>query len=107
MFSIIVAVYPSLIAAQQSEDALSSSGSSRLASPSASVTPTVSETPVPTPAPKALKADMDRDGKVSVHDYSVLVSGFGSNLPMADLNSDGVVNILDYIILSNNFGKTD
>lgn len=51
--------------------------------------------------------DINRDGKVNLADYIILVKNFliANPYPNADLNSDTIVNLLDYSILVQNFLK--
>ncbi len=51
-----------------------------------------------------INGDVDGDNEVTVGDYSILSSQFGTTGPQADLNGDGDVDIGDYSILSSNFG---
>ncbi|MBX7131899.1 MAG: hypothetical protein K1X67_04380 [Fimbriimonadaceae bacterium] len=58
-----------------------------------------------------LGGDIDDDNEVSIGDYAILSSAFGSSpgspnwSRTADLNGDDAVDIADYAILSANFGQ--
>lgn len=58
-----------------------------------------------------LNGDCDGDNEVTIGDYAILSSAFGSCEgdpnwdPRADLNCDGCVDIGDFAILSANFGQ--
>lgn len=47
--------------------------------------------------------DVDGDNEVTIGDYAILSSNFGTSGPDGDLNGDGEVDIGDYAILSVNF----
>lgn len=75
--------------------------------PTLAPTPTPTLTPTPTPIP--ILGDIDKNGKVDIFDYNLLLENFawkgnpGENI--ADLDTDGDVDILDYNLLLENFGK--
>jgi len=48
--------------------------------------------------------DLNLDNAVNIRDFSILVSRWGTNDPVADLNRDGVVNIRDFSILVSRWG---
>ncbi len=50
--------------------------------------------------------DINGDGKVTLTDLSILLSGYGKTTAQGDLNGDGTVNLSDLSILLSNFGKT-
>jgi len=49
------------------------------------------------------RADLNRDGKVNLVDFSILLFNWGTADPIADINSDGVVNLTDFSILLFNW----
>ncbi|MBI2007597.1 MAG: hypothetical protein HYS83_02800, partial [Candidatus Blackburnbacteria bacterium] len=53
-------------------------------------------------------APKERDDRISIIDYSLLVTDFGKNLKYtpADMDFDGDVDIFDYNMIVSNFGKT-
>lgn len=54
----------------------------------------------------SIPGDINRDGKVDIFDYNLLVSDFGKTTATpADLDKNGKVDIFDYNILVGNFGK--
>ncbi len=57
-------------------------------------------------ADNLLEADFNYDGIVSILDFAILRSGFGSGTRyvQGDANQDGTVSILDFAILRANFG---
>jgi hypothetical protein len=60
-----------------------------------------------TTSPECL-ADLNKDGKVDLIDYSILVGQYFKNPmtnPVADLNKDGRVDLIDYSMLVTQFGK--
>lgn len=60
---------------------------------------------VPSSTP-AKPGDIDRNNKVDIFDYNILLTDFGKtgNLP-ADIDKNGKVDIFDFNILLTNFGK--
>ncbi len=59
-------------------------------------------------APTTIPGDINRDGKVDIFDYNLLVAEFGkTGTLVSDINGDGKVDIFDYNILVTNFGKTN
>lgn len=64
--------------------------------------PSISPSPFPTSTPHinmSCRADIDRNGKVDLLDYSVLLKNFLRKAPAnpnADINEDGTVDVLDY-----------
>jgi len=57
----------------------------------------------------AKQGDLNRDGRVDIFDYNILVADFGKTgtpgwIP-SDINGNGKVDIFDYNILVENFGK--
>ncbi|MEO8581624.1 MAG: choice-of-anchor Q domain-containing protein [Patescibacteria group bacterium] len=60
-----------------------------------------------TPSSDVCRADINRNGKVDLADYSFLVADFlNPNFhPESDINQDGVVDLTDYSILVANFLK--
>lgn len=72
-----------------------------------STTPTATLTPIPTPT--YLPGDIDRNHKIDIFDYNLLVTDFGktgtTGFSPADLIPDGKVDIFDYNILVGDFGK--
>ncbi len=87
-------------------------------SPSVTITPTPTSTPTPTPTrtptptntpPAPKPGDLNRDGRVDIYDYNILVADFGKTgspgwIP-ADITKDGKVDIYDYNQLITFFGK--
>ncbi len=70
----------------------------------------ISQSPSPTPTnPTTKPSDLNKDGKVNLHDYQILTSSFGKTgapgFTPADLNKDGKVNLADYNIFIKGFGK--
>jgi len=70
-------------------------------------TPTVTPTPTATPTP--LPGDINKDGKVNISDYNILVTNFGKTgtagfIP-SDIIKNGKIDIFDYNVLVGNFGK--
>lgn len=59
------------------------------------------------PANKAINADLNRDGKVNLIDFSILLFWWGTaggdSDPAADINGDGKVNLTDFSILLFNW----
>lgn len=52
------------------------------------------------PSPASLRtADLNRDGKVNLVDFSILLSKWQSDDEVADINADGTVNIADFSIM--------
>lgn len=49
------------------------------------------------------RADINKDGKVNLIDFSIMLSMWGTSNPKADLNDDGVVNLADFSILLFNW----
>jgi hypothetical protein len=63
-------------------------------------TPVFAETSI------CLAGDINKDNRVNLSDYSVMVQQFSQRGTLsADLNHDQVVNLVDYSSLLNNFGK--
>lgn len=58
-------------------------------------------------APKTLNSDLNRDGKVNLVDFSILLfhwgTAGGNSNPPADINGDGKVNLTDFSILIFNW----
>jgi Bacterial Ig domain/Dockerin type I domain len=58
-------------------------------------------------APKTLNSDLNRDGKVNLVDFSILLfwwgTAGGSSNPPADINGDGKVNLTDFSIMIFNW----
>lgn len=58
-------------------------------------------------APKKLNSDLNRDGKVNLVDFSILLfhwgTSGGTSNPPADINGDGKVNLTDFSILIFNW----
>jgi len=58
-------------------------------------------------APKTLNSDLNRDGKVNLVDFSILLfhwgTSGGTSNPPADINGDGKVNLTDFSILIFNW----
>ncbi len=52
---------------------------------------------------RAVRADINNDGKVNMVDFSMLLFHWGSTSTIADLNSDGKVNIADFSVLLFNW----
>ena len=50
-------------------------------------------------------ADLDNDGQVSMSDFSLFRSAFGTASPDADFNGDGSVNMSDYSSFRSAFGS--
>jgi hypothetical protein len=46
-----------------------------------------------------LKADINKDGKVNLVDFSILLTAWGTSDDKSDINSDGIVNLADFSIL--------
>ncbi len=44
-------------------------------------------------------ADINRDGRVGLPDFSILMHHWGTDEPSADLNKDGVVDLVDFSIM--------
>ncbi|HZU04988.1 MAG TPA: S8 family serine peptidase [Chloroflexota bacterium] len=59
------------------------------------------------PATSSLPCDINRDGRVDIFDFNLLVQNFGKQEPgnPADCNGDGRVDIFDFNILVQNFGR--
>jgi hypothetical protein len=55
------------------------------------------------PNKPSIKGDLDGDGVVGYKDFSMLLSKWGSNDPVADINGDGKVGIFDFSILLSNW----
>lgn len=69
-------------------------------------TPTLTPTPTPTPTPIPLPGDIDKNNKVDIFDYNLLLEDFGKTTPTsADIDADGDVDIFDYNLLLENFGE--
>lgn len=72
---------------------------------------TLGSTPIVGLTVGLINGDCDDDNEVSIGDYAVLSSAFGSSPgsptwnPMADLDGDEEVSIGDFAILSGNFGE--
>jgi hypothetical protein len=53
---------------------------------------------------KQKSADLNRDGKVNLMDYSILTSQFmRTDYPISDINADGKVNLMDFTIMMGEF----
>jgi hypothetical protein len=58
-----------------------------------------------------LEGDANDDGRISIHDFGLLVGSFGKTTgaaefdPRADFDRNGGVNISDFGLLAVNFGK--
>ncbi len=65
--------------------------------------------PISTPTPILLPGDLNRDNKVDIFDYNLLVQHFGNTTcrNVADIDGNCKVDIFDYNILVGNFGKTN
>ena len=57
--------------------------------------------------PKTLNSDLNRDGKVNLVDFSILLfhwgTSGGTSNPPADINGDGIVNLTDFSIMIFNW----
>jgi hypothetical protein len=75
---------------------------------SPSPSPTSTATPTPTPTTSPIPGDIDKNGKVDIFDYNILVGNFGKTGTgiQGDLDNNGTVNIFDYNTLVTNFGRT-
>lgn len=71
---------------------------------------TLTPTPTPIPTPTYISGDINRDGRVDIFDYNLLITDFGKTgnpgFTRADIDNNGKVDIFDYNILVENFGKT-
>lgn len=74
------------------------------------VPPSPSPQPSPSPEPSptcAHNPDVDRDGRISIFDYNVIVASFGSQVTQsnksADINCSGYIDIFDYNALVSRF----
>jgi hypothetical protein len=71
---------------------------------------TVSAAGAVAPRIELINGDADGDNEVSILDYVVLSTAYGTlvadptSMPNADLDGDGEVTILDYLILSTSYG---
>lgn len=82
--------------------------------PIASPIPSPSPRPVASPTPRAtpflLVDDLDGNGVVDIFDYNIIISHFGSRMPIegspADLDHDGNVDIFDYNIFVTNYPRS-
>lgn len=67
--------------------------------------------PTPTRAAIDSATDLNKDSKMDVFDYNVLVGDFGKTGEpgwiLSDINEDGKIDIFDYNLLVQNFGKAD
>lgn len=52
------------------------------------------------------RVDINKDGKVTVIDLSMLLAKYNTNDPSSDLNEDGKVTVIDLSILLGNYGKS-
>ncbi|NBV76680.1 hypothetical protein EBR66_00730 [bacterium] len=51
----------------------------------------------------SLRVDLNRDGKMNLVDFSIMLSGWGKRGVDADVNDDGMVNLADVSILLFNW----
>ena len=49
------------------------------------------------------RADLNRDGKVNLVDFSILLFNWKGSDPVADINQDGIVNLIDFSIMLANW----
>ena len=77
--------------------------------PTPTATPTFSPSPTPALACNVCSADVNKDGRVSVTDYSLMVTCFdkpaSGMCTGADINKNGVIDITDYGCVINHFGE--
>ncbi|MDH5533052.1 MAG: dockerin type I repeat-containing protein [Candidatus Pacebacteria bacterium] len=53
---------------------------------------------------KQKSADLNKDGKVNIMDYTILSSQFmRTDYPVADINADGKVNLMDFTLMMGQF----
>ena len=50
-----------------------------------------------------MSADLNRDGKVNLIDFSIMLFHWGNPDPVADINEDGTVDLTDFSILLFNW----
>ena len=51
------------------------------------------------PEDSGLTADLNRDGRVNLADFSILLFHWGTSNPLADINGDGNVGLPDFSIM--------
>jgi hypothetical protein len=56
----------------------------------------------PTPD-TGMAADINKDGKVNLVDFSIMLTSWGGTNPDADINADGVINLSDFSIMLFNW----
>jgi hypothetical protein len=56
----------------------------------------------PTPD-TSMAADINKDGKVNLVDFSIMLTSWGGVNPDADINADGVINLSDFSIMLFNW----
>ena len=47
----------------------------------------------------SLRADLNKDGKVNLIDFSILLFNWNTDDTVADINQDGTVNLTDFSIM--------
>lgn len=50
-----------------------------------------------------LRADLNKDKKVNIVDFSILLFNWKTSDPVADINQDGMVNLTDFSIMLANW----
>jgi hypothetical protein len=53
-----------------------------------------------------INGDVNNDNTVSLADFSLLRTNFGTSNAASDLNGDGTVSLADFSVLRTNFGQT-
>jgi hypothetical protein len=66
-------------------------------------TPTITPTKTPTPAGK--QGDFNKDGKVDIFDYNILLSNFGKTNAAYNLTGNNLIDVFDYNMFVSLFGK--
>lgn len=80
--------------------------------PTRVITPSPTPTQIPTPTPTVMtsigKEDLNRDGKISVVDYTLFMNAWWSkNIQEVDFNADGKVTVIDYTLFMNAWNSSN
>jgi hypothetical protein len=64
-----------------------------------------STTPTKTPTPAGKRGDFNKDGKVDIFDYNLLIANFGKTNALYNLTGSNLIDIFDYNIFVSVWGK--